>query len=216
MGNNLGIQNDWKALLDNTNYSSYALPLSGGTISGTLSMGTTAGTNQYIRMGLFPNSTTNSGEAWIGRASDRNAGTMTVQLGGGSASNRSFEVVDYAWSVVLFSVGSNGNVLASGDITAFSDKRVKENIVRIDSALDKVKSINGYYYNRTDVADKTKKIGFIAQEVLDVVPEIVNYNVEQDRYSISYGNTTALLVEAIKEQQLQIEELKNKLYGFTK
>jgi hypothetical protein len=189
------------------NTASHPLQVNGTAyISSTLSMG------GYIRMGVFPNSTTNTGEAWIGRASDRNAGTMTVQLGGNSASNRSFEVVDYGWSVVMFSVNSsNGNVTASGDITAYSDIRVKENIVRIDSALNKIKSINGYYFNRTDVADKTKKIGFIAQEVLEVVPEIVNYNIEQDRYSISYGNTAALLVEAIKEQQLQIEELKKQI-----
>jgi hypothetical protein len=69
-------------------------------------------------MGRFPASITNTGEAWIGRASDRSAGTMTVQLGGNSASGRVFEVVDYAWSVVLFSVGSNGNVAASGTISA--------------------------------------------------------------------------------------------------
>ena len=84
-------------------------------VVGSLSMAT-SGTS-YIRMGRFPNSTSNSGEAWIGRASDRNAGTMTVQLGGGSASSRSFEVVDYAWSTVLFSVNSNGNISASGTVT---------------------------------------------------------------------------------------------------
>jgi hypothetical protein len=176
---------------------------------GSMTMGTTSGSQQWIRMGIFSNSQNNGGEAWIGRASDRNAGTMTVQLGGGTSSSRSFEVVDYAWSVVMFSVNSaNGNVTASGDVTAYSDVRVKENIVRINSALNKIKSINGYYFNRTDIPDKTKKIGFIAQEVLDVVPEIVNYNTEQDRYSISYGNAVALLVEGIKEQQNQIEELK--------
>jgi len=81
------------------NYSSYALPLSGGTLTGTLTMGTSG--TQYIRMGRFPNSTTNSGEAWIGRASDRASGTMTVQLGSGN--DRSFEVVDYAWTKVIFS-----------------------------------------------------------------------------------------------------------------
>jgi hypothetical protein len=78
-------------------------------------MGT--GGTQYIRMGRFPASITNTGEAWIGRASDRNAGTMTVQLGGNSASNRQFEVVDYGWSVVLFSVNSNGNITASGTVS---------------------------------------------------------------------------------------------------
>ena len=83
-------------------------------VVGSLSMAT-SGTS-YIRMGAFPNSTSNSGEAWIGRASDRNSGTMTVQLGGGSSSSRSFEVVDYAWTTVLFSVGSNGNITTNGNI----------------------------------------------------------------------------------------------------
>jgi hypothetical protein len=92
----------------------------GDTMSGILTMGTTAATNQYIRMGLFPNLQTNTGEAWIGRASDRNAGTMTVQLGGNSASGRSFEVVDYAWSVVLFSVSSGGAGSFSSSVTASS------------------------------------------------------------------------------------------------
>jgi hypothetical protein len=85
-------------------------------ITGILSMAT-SGTS-YIRMGVFPNSTSNSGEAWIGRAADRNSGTMTVQLGGGSASSRSFEVVDYAWSVVLFNVNSDGAVFANNSFRA--------------------------------------------------------------------------------------------------
>ena len=164
-----------------------------------------------IVLGTFPNSTGNSGEAWIGRATDRNQGTMTVQLGGGSASSRSFEVVDYAWSVVLFSVGSNGNVTASGDITAYSDRRIKENITSIDNAINKVKALSGVYYNRTDVADKSKKIGFIAQDVQLVVPELVNYDKDKDVYSVSYANTSALLVEAIKEQQTQIESQKSEI-----
>jgi hypothetical protein len=161
-----------------------------------------------IVLGVFPNSTTNSGEAWIGRASDRNQGTMTVQLGGNSASSRSFEVVDYAWSVVLFSVSSGGTATASGDVVAYSDRRVKENIVTITDPLDKLLRLRGVSYNRTDLEDKNTKIGFIAQEVKDVLPEVVTYNKEQDRYGISYGNMTALLVEAIKEQQQQIHSLK--------
>ena len=74
--------------------------------------------NERITLGVFPNSTTNTGEAWIGRAADRNAGTMTVQLGGNSPSSRQFEVVDYAWSVVLFSAGSDGNSIASSSFRA--------------------------------------------------------------------------------------------------
>jgi predicted heme/steroid binding protein len=79
------------------------LPLAGGTMTGNIEMAT-SGTS-YIRMGRFPNVTTNSGEAWIGRASDRSAGTMTVQLG--SANSSFFEVVDYGWTTVTLKVGMN-------------------------------------------------------------------------------------------------------------
>jgi hypothetical protein len=79
------------------------LPLAGGTMTGSIEMAT-SGTS-YIRMGRFPNSTSNGGEAWIGRASDRSAGTMTVQLG--SANSSFFEVVDYGWTTVTLKVGMN-------------------------------------------------------------------------------------------------------------
>jgi hypothetical protein len=85
-------------------------------LKGVLQM-STSGTS-YISMGRFPNSVSNSGEAWLGRAADRTTGTMTVQLGGGSATNRSFEVVDYAWSQVLFNVNADGNVYASNSFRA--------------------------------------------------------------------------------------------------
>ena len=54
-----------------------------------------------IEVGTFPQSTTNSGEAWIGRAADRQDGTLTVQLGGDSASQTNFEIVDRAWTKVI-------------------------------------------------------------------------------------------------------------------
>lgn len=72
--------------------SSY-LPLGGGDMSGR------------IRMGTFSQSQNNTGEAWIGRAADRSTGTMTVQLG--NSADRVFEVVDNAWSTVIFNAGMN-------------------------------------------------------------------------------------------------------------
>lgn len=72
--------------------------------------------NGKIRVGSFPNSTVNNGEAWIGRAADRSAGTMTVQLGGNL--DRKFEVVDYGWTTVNFSVNGYGAAEASGSMRA--------------------------------------------------------------------------------------------------
>jgi hypothetical protein len=101
----------------------------------------------------------------------------------------------------------DASVTATGDITAYSDARIKENVNTLESALDKTLSLRGVSYNRTDIEDKSTKIGFIAQELLEVVPEVVTED-ESGMYGVSYGNITALLVEAIKEQQKQIEELK--------
>ena len=107
-----------------------------------------------------------------------------------------------------------GTIYASGDITAFSDARYKTNIVQISNSLDTVCRMNGYYYNRTDYEsvnqDKDKKhIGFLAQEVMEVVPEIVEHDVVNDHYSVKYGNTVALLVEAIKEMRKEMNDLKS-------
>jgi len=96
-----------------------------------------------------------------------------------------------------------------GDIIAFSDARVKTNIQRIENPIDKIMAIRGVTFTRTDIQDKEKRhAGVIAQEVLEVLPEVVNENKDSGHYSVAYGNLSALLIEAIKEQQQQIEELK--------
>jgi hypothetical protein len=98
---------------------------------------------------------------------------------------------------------------ATGNITAFSDARVKTNIKTIDNALSKVLALRGVTYNRTDLEDKSEQIGVIAQEVKEILPQVVIE--ENDRYSVAYGNIVGILIEAIKEQQSQIEELKSRL-----
>ena len=103
---------------------------------------------------------------------------------------------------------------ATGDITAYSDRRVKENIKTIDNALAKVLCLRGVTYNRTDLDDKSEKIGVIAQEIQEILPQVVME--ENDRYSVAYGNIVGVLIEAIKEQQSQIEELKTIINGLTK
>ena len=108
---------------------------------------------------------------------------------------------------IMMQLDGSGNFNATGDVTAYSDVRIKENILNITDPLSKVLRLRGVSYNRTDVEDKSTKMGFIAQEVEKIIPEVVTYDKEQDRYGVSYGNITALLVEAIKEQQIKIDNL---------
>ncbi len=108
-------------------------------------------------------------------------------------------------------VTTAGALSAVGDVIAYSDRRVKENIKTIDNALEKVSKLRGVSYNRTDSEDKSDKIGVIAQEVIDVVPEVVTYGESDDRYSVSYGNMAGMFIEAIKELKAEVEELKKQI-----
>ena len=98
-----------------------------------------------------------------------------------------------------------GTFTASGDICAYSDKRLKRNIQTIDNALDTVHNLRGVTFEKS----LKPSIGVIAQEVEEVLPELVNTDADGMK-SVAYGNIVGVLIEAIKEQQKQIEELKNK------
>ena len=104
----------------------------------------------------------------------------------------------------IFTMDSSGNFTASADITAFSDRRIKTDINRIEGALDKVSKIGGYTFTRTDEASKgQRQAGVIAQELIEVLPEVVRVNEETGYYTVSYGNISALLIEALKEERAE-------------
>jgi len=112
----------------------------------------------------------------------------------------------------------NGNVLATG-VYQNSDQRFKKNIKPIESALDKILKLNGktYEFNTTEFKerkfDEGKKIGFIAQELAEVFPELVKPD-DKGYYTVNYIAIIPVLVEAMKEQNEKIvalEQLINEL-----
>ena len=129
-----------------------------------------------------------------------------------NGSGADFKIYRNGTSTVALTVsGENGNLTAEGDVTAFSDERLKENITVIPNAIEKVSQIRGVTYTRNDQKDKEKVYaGVIAQEVEKVLPEVVN-TTKDDTKTVSYGNMVGLLIEAVKEQQEQINELKKQI-----
>jgi len=105
---------------------------------------------------------------------------------------------------------TNGDFIVSRHIVSESDERVKENILDLESSLEKVKALRGVSFNRINRENKDREIGVIAQEVEKIVPEVVINNKETGLKSVAYANLVALLIEAVKEQQNQIDALKNK------
>jgi hypothetical protein len=101
-------------------------------------------------------------------------------------------------------LGVAKKIYAGDDITAFSDKRHKSNIERIENALDKVCQLSGYTFDYNG----ERKTGVLAQEIKEVLPEAV-YGSEDTTYSVAYGNLAGIIIEAIKELKNEIQELKN-------
>jgi hypothetical protein len=101
-----------------------------------------------------------------------------------------------------------GDFKASGTINASSDERLKDNVEVIPNAVEKVKAIRGVSFTRNDLEDTERRhVGVIAQEVEKVLPEVVTED-EKGMKSVAYANMVGLLIEAIKEQQEQIDTLK--------
>jgi hypothetical protein len=118
-----------------------------------------------------------------------------------SSANHYFQTA----GATTWTIGNTGNVTAAGTITSNSDARLKTNVETITGALDKVLALRGVMYDR--ISTGKREMGQIAQEAELVVPELV-FTDENGIKSIAYANTVALLIEAIKEQQQQINELK--------
>jgi hypothetical protein len=105
--------------------------------------------------------------------------------------------------VVKFGGDNTLDATFAADVIAYSDERVKENIETLDGK--KVLEMRGVSYNRTD-QDGRFSSGVIAQELEKVAPELVKD--DGDLKAVAYGNLTGYLIEAIKDQQKQIDELK--------
>lgn len=112
--------------------------------------------------------------------------------------------------------GNPGEIRATNDITAFysSDKRIKENIKKIENPLDKLENINGYTFDWIEKegihSNKGHDIGVIAQEIEEVLPEVTTTR-DNGYKAVRYEKIVPLLIECIKEQQKQIDELKDEI-----
>lgn len=123
------------------------------------------------------------------------------------ANGTSGAIVEQVSSTKLFFNPSTG-LLTSTDYNSSSDKRLKKNIKTLDSALNTVSSLRGVTFEWKEGGGKS--IGLIAQEVKEVVPDIVVAD-DNGYLGIKYTNIIGLLVEAIKEQQDQINTLKKQI-----
>jgi hypothetical protein len=112
---------------------------------------------------------------------------------------------DLYWNngIALMYLSATGDLTATGNVTGYSDVRLKTDLTRIEGALDKLETLTGYTYTRTDSGNR--QTGLLAQDVQAVLPEAV---VEGEYLSVAYGNMLGLVVEAIKELRAEVAELR--------
>ena len=121
--------------------------------------------------------------------------------------------IDSPAEVGLGNLSNSGNNLsgsftATGNITAFSDERLKENIETIEGALDKVSQMRGVTYKyKSELNDGQRGTVVIAQEMQQVMPEVVQ---DGEYLSVAYGNIVGVLIEAVKELKAELDQCKCK------
>jgi len=186
----------------------------------------------------------NTASAIVARDASGNfsAGTITASLSGNAttattattanalATGNNYQV--NSLGVGTASSGTAGEIRATNNITAYySDERLKDFIGKISNALEKVNSLNGYYYKENSKAKElgynndSLQVGISAQEVEKILPEIVTLapidcstdstgktisKTGENYKTVYYEKLIPLLIEAIKELSLEIEKLKHK------
>jgi len=161
---------------------------------------------------LLIGSTTSTGKLRIKQSADAYSGAIILE---------NFGNTNY-WG---FQIGSDNNLYygynnttkcsfnnSTGAFAALSDANLKENVINYTNALDKVNLLRPVTYNFIDDKNKYNQIGLIAQEVLNVIPEIVAKPANEDGYyGLNYAGLTPILVKAIQEQQAIINDLKARI-----
>jgi len=123
-----------------------------------------------------------------------------------SSSSGSISTANVSTSKLFFNPSTG--LLTSTDYNSSSDKRLKRNIKTVENAVETITALRGVTFDWKE--GSTKGIGLIAQEVEKIIPEVVN--TDEDGYKgIKYTNIIGILVEAIKEQQEQINNLKKQI-----
>ena len=173
-----------------------------------------SGGTSVLNYAHFSNHTWFNGTTWSAESS----GVGAMYQMAGNTHNWYKSTGNQFTSGHLMSLDPSGNLVSLGNMTAFgspSDVNLKENIIRIDTALDKITNINGYYYNYKSDANKTRLLGVIAQEIEPIIPEVVYdftpLGAEQTSKAVRYEHLTVLLIEAVKELNQEIIDLKHEV-----
>ena len=189
----------------------------GGTIGGEILLNPTSTQNEGGQI-VFKKSLTGSTLDWTIDQYGTTSSNARFRIFNGGSENNGIAILENGYVGMgianpTVKLQVNGDIIANS-IGGSSDFRFKTNIRPVTNALDKIIALRGVYinWNQNEFPDRqfgsNVEVGFIAQEVEKIIPEIVTKDKTKEEYrSVKYDKLVALLVEAIKEQQKQIDSL---------
>ncbi len=164
----------------------------------------------FITLSVFNNAT--SGTQYGVRSINNSTSGRAIFGHAGANSGVAYGVLGSASSPDGFGVYSSGNVCTTGSYLICSDARFKRNVRPLADSLDKVLKLRGVQFDwkRDEFPDhnfsEDRQVGFIAQEVAKVLPELVaGGGGDNEFYTVSYGRIVPVLVEAVKELNGEVE-----------
>jgi hypothetical protein len=181
--------------LDTEKFAKTGGAISGAvTIAATTTVTATGATNAIV-------GTTGGAANFGGVFSNTDGGvTISFKAAGSNAGDRLFSGTKNATEILY--CDEDGNFVAAGNVTAYSDQRLKSDIQTISGALELVSRMRGVSFMK----DGAKGVGVIAQEMKEVLPEVVR---DEDEYmSVAYGNIVGVLIEAVKELAVEVDALR--------
>lgn len=198
--------------------------LIGNTSGNTLTKATlTQGTGITVTNGAGSITITNAGVTSIAGTTNQvtaSASTGSVTLSLPQSINTSASVQFGSFGVGTAASGTTGEIRATNNVTAYySDDRLKKKLGKIENALDKLCSLDGFYYEANETAqalgyEAKREVGVSAQAVQAVMPEIVAPAPIDDKYlTVRYERALPLVIEAIKELRAEIAEIKKVVIG---
>ncbi|MEO0903098.1 MAG: tail fiber domain-containing protein, partial [Bacteroidota bacterium] len=220
----IGIQNDINNDADFGGIFGYLSRITSNTTSsifGSIIQISGEGENSRFGQIIRVNSNTTGEEGLIRGLQIELGGSISEQPKYGiyvSGSDRNYFSGDLGVRTVhpSFTLDVNGTAGVTGGVWSGSDKRWKQNIEKIEAPLNKIKRLNGktYDWRNDEFPEKEfsmdRQIGFLAQEVQEIFPELVKEN-NEGYLAINYIGIIPVLVEALKEQQEAIETLQEEM-----
>jgi hypothetical protein len=136
------------------------------------------------------------------------SGELRYQVDATNAAHVFYAATGSNSSAQLFRIDGNGNATLTGTLTQNSDARLKKNIQPLQNTLSQLQQLHGYTYQWKDAAaDSSLQIGLLAQELQQVFPQLVKEN-DKGILSVNYSGLLPVMLQAIKEQQVQIDQQK--------